>query len=245
MPSEEPTPLEGLSSPKVDLTVVTQDGSEVLVTPGSLFGDGVYNVLTFRVTNTGNTTQDYALSVVTVATGGAAKFGGTDAFDMEPEPVPVARIFVNSVMDVPGSYDNGVDVANFIDELPAESFFDVFVVLDCPVKERTGNVFHQLSGEEFVVNIDHHISNEYFGNVNWVEPSLSSVGEMLFHVVKELELDIESDAAIAIYSSIVTDTGMFNYDNTSSATHQIAAELISKGADPKTIYSKIFENKDK
>ena len=121
---------------------------------------------------------------------------------------------------------------------------ETFVVVDCPVKERTGNTFHQLTGEEFVINIDHHISNEYFGNVNWVEPELSSVGEMLFHIIKEMDLEMDPDAAIAIYCSIVTDTGMFNYDNTSSITHQIVGELISKGADPKTIYSQIFENKD-
>ncbi|MGD8628326.1 MAG: DUF11 domain-containing protein [bacterium] len=125
---------------KVDLTVVTQDGGEVTVLPGSLFGDGVYNVLHFRVSNDGNTAQDCSLSVVTVATGSAAKFGGTDAFDMTPEPVPEARIFVNSVMDVAGTYDNGTDTDNYIDELPADSFFDVFVVLDAPLTAADGQI---------------------------------------------------------------------------------------------------------
>jgi len=125
---------------KVDLTVVTQDAGEVQVTPGSLFGDGVYNVLHFRVTNNGNTAQDCSLSVVTVATGGAAKFGGTDAFNMTPEPVPDARIFVNSVMDVAGSYDNGTDTDNYVDELPPDSFFEVFVVLDAPLAAADGEI---------------------------------------------------------------------------------------------------------
>jgi uncharacterized repeat protein (TIGR01451 family) len=125
---------------KVDLTVVTQDASEVAVFPGSLFGDGIYNVLHFRVTNDGNTAQDCSLSVVTVATGNAAKFGGTDAFNMTPEPVPEARIFVNSVMDIAGTYDNGTDTGNYIDELPADSFFDVFVVLDAPLTAADGEI---------------------------------------------------------------------------------------------------------
>ena len=125
---------------KVDLTVVTQDLSEVLVTPGSQFAGGVYNVLTLRVTNTGNTAQDCSLSVETVTTGNLGKFGGTDAFNMEPEPVPTTRIFVNSVMDVAGSYDNGVDVDNFIDELPPDSFFDVFIVLDTPLSAADGEI---------------------------------------------------------------------------------------------------------
>ena len=121
---------------------------------------------------------------------------------------------------------------------------ETFVVLDCPVKERTGDVCRSLSGGEFVINIDHHVSNEFFGNVNWVEPELSSVGEMLFHIIKEMGIELEEDAAVAIYTSIVTDTGMFNYDNTSRATHEIAGELISRGVDPKKVYAEIFENKD-
>ncbi len=125
---------------KVDLTVVAQDGSEVAVIPGSLFGDGVYNVLTFRVTNVGNTAQDCSLNVVTVTTGSAAKFGGTDAFDMSPERAPVTRNFVNSVMDVAGSYANGTDTGNYIDELPSDSFFDVFVVLDAPLTAADGEI---------------------------------------------------------------------------------------------------------
>jgi len=132
--------VDFLVDTKVDLTVVTQDGAEVPVTPGSLFGDGLYNVLRFRVTNTGNSAQDCSLGVVTVITGGGAKFGGTDAFDMESEPVPVTRIFVNSVLDVAGTYDNGVDVDNFIDELPIDSFFDVFVVLDAPLTADDGEI---------------------------------------------------------------------------------------------------------
>ncbi|MFH1313718.1 MAG: DUF11 domain-containing protein [Candidatus Eisenbacteria bacterium] len=125
---------------KVDLTVVTQDVSEVIVTPGSQFASAQYNVLTVRVTNTGNTAQDCSLSVVTVATGNPGKFGGTDAFDMTPEPVPTTRIFVNSVVDAPGSYTNGVDVANYIDELPANSYYDVFVVLDAPLTAADGEI---------------------------------------------------------------------------------------------------------
>jgi len=125
---------------KVDLTVVTQDGSEVTVVPGSLFGDGVYNVLHFRVTNVGNTAQDCSLRVVTVATGNGAKFGGSAAFNMTPEPVPDARIFVNSAMDVAGTYDNGTDTDNYIDELPKDSFFDVFVVLDAVLTAADGEI---------------------------------------------------------------------------------------------------------
>jgi len=127
---------------KVDLNVVTQDAAAVSVSPGSLFANGVYNVLRFRVTNDGNTTQDYALSVATVTTGGAAKFVGNDAFDMDPEPILNTRIFVNSVRnDLDAQvYENAIDTANFIDELEADHFVDVFVVLDAPLTATNGQI---------------------------------------------------------------------------------------------------------
>jgi hypothetical protein len=120
---------------KVDLVVVTQDVAAVSVTPGSLYANGIYNVLEFRVQNDGNTTQDYTLSAIAVTTGGAAKFAGNDAFDMDP---PV-RIYVNSVQDVDGTYD-ATDTAVFIDELAADSYVDVFVVLDAPLTAIDGQI---------------------------------------------------------------------------------------------------------
>jgi uncharacterized repeat protein (TIGR01451 family) len=110
---------------KVDLTVVDQGSAAIPVTP-----DGTNYVLTFRVTNTGNTTQDYDLSLVTVATGGDTAYGGAgaDAFDML-----TTEIYVNSVVNEGTSaYASGTDLATYIDELGDDDFVDVFVVLDAP-----------------------------------------------------------------------------------------------------------------
>jgi len=100
-----------------------------------------------------------------------------------------------------------------------------------------------LSGEEYVINIDHHISNEYFGDINWVEPGVSSVGEMVFNIAVEAEVEISKSMAESLYAAIVTDTGMFNYSNTSRATHEVAGQLISCGVDPKEVHRSIFESK--
>ena len=117
------------------------------------------------------------------------------------------------------------------------------IVLDCPVKERVGSVVGAVEGAALVVNIDHHVSNEHFGDVNWVESSSSSVGEMLFHLALEIGVGIDRDLATLIYAAIVTDTGMFNYSNTKQGTHRVAGELIKSGVDPKAVHREIFEKK--
>ncbi|KJJ84055.1 phosphoesterase RecJ domain-containing protein [Candidatus Omnitrophus magneticus] len=117
------------------------------------------------------------------------------------------------------------------------------VIVDCPVKERTGAIIRQIEQCDFLINIDHHISNNFFGTINWVESTASSTGEMIYHIVKKLGIPWNLFLAKAIYSAIITDTGMFNYDNTTRATHEIAGELISYGIKPNNIFSKIFESK--
>jgi phosphoesterase RecJ-like protein len=129
-------------------------------------------------------------------------------------------------------------------EVPEGFRPETLVVLDCPVKERTGNIPGLDADKKFVINIDHHVSNEFFGDVNWVEPNVSSVGEMVFHLAKKKQVVIDKELAEAIYTAIVTDTGMFNYTNTSKATHEVAGELIEAGLDPKDLHGEIFESKD-
>lgn len=127
--------------------------------------------------------------------------------------------------------------------LPDDFEVDACIILDCPVKERIGDVCREVKKEHFIINIDHHISNEYFGDINWVQPEASSVGEMIFSLVKGSGIEITKDLAMAIYTAILTDTGMFNYDNTSRRTHEVAGELIAYGVKPKEMNRQIFEKK--
>lgn len=118
------------------------------------------------------------------------------------------------------------------------------IVLDCPVMERIGDVKGCLGNDIYIVNIDHHISNTEFGDINWVDPSVSSAGEMIYLLAGELHVAIDADIAEAIYTAIVVDTGRFSYSNTTARTHAITASLMECGASPSRIYQNIFENKD-
>lgn len=128
-------------------------------------------------------------------------------------------------------------------ELPEDFYPDAVIIVDCPVKERVGIICEYLDAKRVIVNIDHHVSNELFGDVNWVEPCASSVGEMVFFLIKKMNVEIDMNMARTIYSAVITDTGMFNYSNTSSRTHQVAGELLNAGVNPKMIHDEIFEKK--
>ena len=112
---------------KVDLTVSTVDVAAVPVAPGA-----TSQVVTFTVENTGNTTQDYALTPVQLA-GGTGFFGGTDNFDMTG-----ASIFVED--GTTAGYQVGEDTATFIDELAADSTVTVYIVGDVPLSQVDDDV---------------------------------------------------------------------------------------------------------
>lgn len=128
-------------------------------------------------------------------------------------------------------------------ELPDGFQPEVIVFLDCPVVERVGSVVKDLDEKIFTVNIDHHVSNEYYCDVNWVEKEISSVGEMVYHLINMMGCDVDNSAFDAIYTAIITDTGMFNYDNTSSDTHKVVAEILNKGVVPSVMFGAIYEQK--
>ncbi|MFA6636811.1 MAG: 30S ribosome-binding factor RbfA [Candidatus Omnitrophota bacterium] len=155
---------------------------------------------------------------------------GKNAVMVQQDPVPDNLRFLRGS----GSVMRG---------LPDEFIPRTLIVLDCPVKERTGKVTRCLSGEEFTINIDHHVSNEYFGDINWVEPGVSSAGEMIYNIAVEMGLQIDEAMAEALYTSIVTDTGMFNYENTSRSTHEAAGHLISLGVVPNRAHKEVYESK--
>lgn len=121
--------------------------------------------------------------------------------------------------------------------------FDAAIILDCPNLQRTGKVKNIAKKAKCIINIDHHVSNENFGNINWVEKNVSSVGEMIHTLYKTLRCEITKEAALYLYISILTDTGSFNYDNTSSATHEIVSELLGYGIAPYDVSKSIYENK--
>ena len=94
-----------------------------------------------------------------------------------------------------------------------------------------------------VVNVDHHASNERFGDLNWIDPTFSSSGEMVWELVKASGVKPDRAIATCIYTAIVTDTGRFSFSNTTIETHLNASELLDYGVKPAEIHKALFRQK--
>lgn len=117
------------------------------------------------------------------------------------------------------------------------------VAVDCANEKRLGAAHEALlAAADFVINIDHHHDNSRFGDVNLIVPDASSTGEILRDVIRELGVALTPAIAEALYIAIVTDTGRFQYSNTSAKSLRLAAELVEAGADVHRIFQGVYEN---
>ena len=130
--------------------------------------------------------------------------------------------------------------ASSVREKPSFSYEAAFV-LDCPLLARIGRIQRFIDLKKPLCVIDHHISNEYFGTINWVEPKAAAVGEMIYDLFRYVKVKIDKDDATNLYVSIVTDTGSFRYSNTTEAVHRVVADLITLGVEPAKVSSQIYE----
>lgn len=126
---------------------------------------------------------------------------------------------------------------DFVSEVES---YDLFIALDCG-KERTGGAEKFFDSAKKTVNIDHHISNPGTGDANYVVPTASSACELVYDVLDKERMDVE--IAKAIYTGMVTDTGVFKYSNTSPKTMEIAAKLIAYGFDFGSLIDHVFYEK--
>jgi bifunctional oligoribonuclease and PAP phosphatase NrnA len=94
-----------------------------------------------------------------------------------------------------------------------------------------------------LINIDHHIGNERYGDINLVDPSCAACGELYYHLLRQLRLPFTVDVAINIYASIMTDTGRFSYANTNRETFRIASDLIALGVDPYEVVDRVYNTR--
>lgn len=128
---------------------------------------------------------------------------------------------------------------NCFEKLPYNSF-DVALFLDCSDVSHLYNP-GVLDNCNTSINLDHHISNNSYCDFNYIDSTASATGEIIYDVINKLDTTINKDIAVALYTSIVTDTGNFKYSNVTSKTHKIVSELYHYPNDYAEINRKIFD----
>ena len=117
----------------------------------------------------------------------------------------------------------------------------VLIAVDCANETRIGPEPEPLDGAPLVLDIDHHHDNTRFGQLNLIVPNASSTGEVLRDVFAQLGVELTPEIAEALYIALVTDTGRFQYSNTTAKALRLAAELVEAGADVHAIFRRVYE----
>ncbi len=126
--------------------------------------------------------------------------------------------------------------------LPDDAAGRVLLALDCANESRLGPDPEVLASAPLVVNVDHHHDNSRFGGVNAVVADASSTGEIVRDLLAHLDVELTPDMAEALYIALVTDTGRFQYTNTTPKALRLAAELVEAGADVHKIFQGVYES---
>lgn len=125
------------------------------------------------------------------------------------------------------------------DEFPESP--EVMVVLDAGSPDRLAELGSNASDATTVVVIDHHVTNEGFGDVAVVDPDSAATGELVYAILNLLGWEITPAVAQCLHTALVTDTGRFSYSNTTPRTLEIASELVAAGAEPAVIGRHVYE----
>ncbi len=126
--------------------------------------------------------------------------------------------------------------------VPEETEERVLLAVDCANESRLGPDPEILHQSRFTIDLDHHHDNTRFGDVNLIVPDASSTAEVLRDVFAELDVRLTPEIAEALYIAVVTDTGRFQYANTTPKTLRLAAELVEAGANVHRVFQGVYEN---
>jgi bifunctional oligoribonuclease and PAP phosphatase NrnA len=126
--------------------------------------------------------------------------------------------------------------------LPDDLERRVLVAVDCAKADRMGPDPEPVERASLVLNIDHHHDNTRFGDVNLIVADASSTGEVLRDLIRELGVDLTPALAEPLYIALVTDTGRFQYTNTTPKSLRLAAELVEAGADVHAVFQQVYES---
>src|SRR5947209_15233562 len=133
--------------------------------------------------------------------------------------------------------------ANLLTKPPGQpEDFDVVVALDTAIQNRLGNTVEAIKSAKTWINIDHHPSNPGYGDLVQIDPKAPATGQILFELISSQRLPIDRAIAENLYVAISTDTGSFQYPNTTARTLEIAAELIRAGVDVGRVSQLTYEN---
>jgi phosphoesterase RecJ-like protein len=151
-----------------------------------------------------------------------------------------ALMYLSGSAPMPGEFEF-MPLGEVLRELPDDIGERVLVAVDCANARRIGQDPAILDHAKIVVDVDHHHDNTRFGSTNLIVAEASSTAEIVRDLLWELGVQLTPEIAEALYVGLVTDTGRFQYSNTTPKAFRLAAELVEAGADVHGIFRSVYE----
>jgi len=141
---------------------------------------------------------------------------------------------------IPAVYRFLPSVERIVGRIKKAKLYDVALILDCGDLPRIGEASATVSQIPVIINIDHHISNTRFGDIQLIDASACSTAEIVYRLIKALNAPIDKAIATSIYTGILTDTGSFRFSNTNQAAFAISREMAELGVEPYNVAQHVF-----
>lgn len=138
-----------------------------------------------------------------------------------------------------------ISEAKSLEEYDKSREYNVVINVDIAAYDRMAGAAILFDKAEHTINIDHHKTNNGYAELNFIDSDASSTGELLLSLMKEMNWNVSLETAKCLYTAILTDTGSFRFDNTTSKSFDAVAELVKIGVRPSEIYKKVYENDSK
>jgi phosphoesterase RecJ-like protein len=120
--------------------------------------------------------------------------------------------------------------------------FDTVIATDCASYERLGKCGKAITQRKLLINIDHHLSNTKYGDINWISAREASSGELIYRLMKIAGWKITPQIADCLFTAVSTDTGSFQYSTTKPVTYHTAGELVKLGANLELICDEVYQS---
>lgn len=141
---------------------------------------------------------------------------------------------------IPSAYRFLPSVERIVRQIKETNTYDTAIILDCADFQRIGKISSVISKIPVIINIDHHITNTIFGNFNLIDTSACAATVIIYNLLKEMALPINSAIATSIYTGILTDTGSFRFANTNKSAFAICEKMVEAGVDPYNVALHIY-----
>ena len=141
---------------------------------------------------------------------------------------------------IPAVYRFLPSVERIVRHIKKASTYDLALIMDCGDLPRIGEASTTVSQIPVVINIDHHISNTGFGDIQLIDPLACSTAEIVYRLIKALDVPLDKAIATSLYTGILTDTGSFRFSSTNQAAFAISQEMAELGVEPHDVAQHVY-----